>query len=289
MSSHPSPVSKFSSRDRVTILLAEYAAIQQMHAHYDVLNMSMTAVITAGITATWGLVLQAAFQAHAPIDNSVFVNSINVLALALFLTLSIWIRYATIHRCIVIVKLNRSYQIERELGMRQDSLFRYDAGKFSAPLDENCAVKRRPGGHSLELLLYLALSTLGGLTAFTFQLHLQGSWDLRNYILLVLLLTSPLLALLWAGFSKLDALEQLDGKVVVGFPWNMIFVLVMPINRGLRWFLNIGKQELNDTPPSSKNRRKRVTGRMSVTQGDLNDITAEDAGEAAENGDVKSL
>jgi hypothetical protein len=144
----------FSPENKIKVLLAEYQAIEQMHAHYDVLNMSMTAIITAGILALWGIVIQTAFQANSPFENSVFVDSVGILALTVFMALSVWIRYVTIHRCIVIQKLNRSHEIEGVLRMKQNTIFRYSAERLRAPIYTENA-KRRPGGHTLELLLYL--------------------------------------------------------------------------------------------------------------------------------------
>ena len=102
MNSEQSP---FNREEKVKLLLAEYEAIERMHAHYDVLNMSMTAIITAGVFTVWGITIQSAFQSHAPIDNLAFVNSVSVLALLLFSILSVWIRYTTIHRIIGIFSI----------------------------------------------------------------------------------------------------------------------------------------------------------------------------------------
>jgi hypothetical protein len=170
------------------------------------------------------------------------VNSVSIFALSLFFGLSVWIRYMTIHRCIIIQKLNRSHEIEKELGMMQNSVFRYDAAKLSAPLDSNIPLRRRPGGHTLELLLYVALSTFGGLTAVVFQWHIRLNWNTWNLPMLVLLLISPLLAVLWMAFCKLDAMEHIENSEV-GFPWNWLFSLIKPINGFFRWLLNIGKRK----------------------------------------------
>ena len=117
------PELRFSLENRLRILLTEYEAIERMHSHYDILNMSLMAVVTAGVFTIWGLVTQAAFQSNNPIENPSFVNDISILALVVFFVLSIWIRYMTIHRCIVIHKLNRSHEIERKLGMEQNLIF----------------------------------------------------------------------------------------------------------------------------------------------------------------------
>ena len=235
MNDCPSSISR-SPDDRLKVLLAEYDAIERMHAHYDILNMSMMAFVTAGVFTIWGLIIQTAFQPHAPVEDPFFVNSVSIFALLLFFGLSVWIRYMTIHRCIIIQKLNRSYEIEKELGMRQNSIFWYDAAKLSAPLDSNIPVRRRPGGHTLELLLYVALSTFGGFTAVVFQWHIRLNWNNWSITLLVLLLISPLLAILWMAFCKLDAMEHIE-NVEVGFPWNLLFPLIKPINRFFRYLL----------------------------------------------------
>ena len=243
MDGRSSPASQFDLKDTIKVLLAEYKAIERMHAHYDILNMSMTAVITAGVFTVWGIVIQTAFQPHAPIDNPTFVDSVSVLALALWLVLSVWVRYMTIHRCIVIQKLNRSHEIESVLRMKQNSIFRYKSQKLIAAPDSD-TVKRRPGGHTLELLLYLSLSTFGGLIALVFQWHIRMNFIPLNYILIGLLLISPLLALLWAAFCRLDAVQYMAGKVEVGLPWSILFSVVEPINRFLRWLLNIRMYEV---------------------------------------------
>jgi hypothetical protein len=227
----------FSPENKIKILLAEYQAIEQMHAHYDILNMSMTAIITAGILTLWGIVIQTAFQANSPLDSQVFVNSISVLALTLFFVLSIWIRYTTIHRCIVIQKLNRSHEIENILKMKQNLIFRYNAERFRAPIDSDNA-KRRPGGHTLELFLYLSLSTIGGIIAFIFQCHVWANWAFTSYIIVGSLVISPFMTILWMSFCKFDVITTIKGRVEVGFPWNFLFIFVIPINNFLRRLIN---------------------------------------------------
>jgi hypothetical protein len=69
----------------------------------------------------WGIVIQAAFQPHMPISDPAFANAIFLLALAIYAVLSVWIRYTTIHRCIVIRKLDRSHEIEQELERRSSN------------------------------------------------------------------------------------------------------------------------------------------------------------------------
>jgi len=230
--------STLDSDANLKVLLAEYNAIERMHAHYDVLNMSMTAIITAGVFTIWSIVVQSAFQPHAPINNPLFVNSVSVLALLLFAVLSVWIRYVTVHRCIVIRKLSRSHEIEKQLQMRQNLIFRYDPERFRAPITSDKA-RRRPGGHTLELLLYLALSIFGVIIAFLFQWHIQLRWTLKSYILIAFLGITPLFAILWMTFCKLDAIVQMEGEVEVGLPWNLLFSIAEPINKSLRRLANL--------------------------------------------------
>lgn len=240
MNSESSPAPQFSAQDKLRILLAEYKAIERMHAHYDVLNMSMMAVVTAGVFTIWGLVIQSAFQSSTPVGSAAFVNSASVLAVVLFLVLSVWIRYMTIHRCIVILKLNRSAEIEQELGMKQNLIFRYDVERLSAPLDsDGLLLRRRPGGHTLELLLYLSLSAFGGVTALMLQWCARLVWTPRSCLLIGLLLLCPPLAVLWMTFCKMDAMEHVPGSVV-GFPWNALFALARPVNKVVRHLLNLG-------------------------------------------------
>jgi len=236
-------VSPFNKAETIKILLAEYAAIEAMHAHYDLLNMSMTAIVTAGVFTVWGIVIQSAFQPHFPVDNKTFVNSVAVLAFLLFIVLSVWIRYTTIHRCIVIKKLNRSHEIEAILRMKQNQVFRYKPEQLTAPLTSEEA-KRRPGGHTLELLLYLSLSTFGGIIALLFEWHVKSEWAFKNYVLIIILLLAPLLAILWMTFCKMDATLHIRGKVSVGLPWNFLFAVATPINSFLRRLANARKSEL---------------------------------------------
>ena len=237
-------LSPFSKEEKIKLLLIEYESIERMHIHYDVLNMSMTAIITAGVFTVWGIVIQSAFQNHSPIDQHLFVNSVSILAFLLFMVLSVWIRYTTIHRCIVIKKLSRSHEIEQILRMKQNLIFRYDSWKLKAPLTADDMVRRRPGGHTLELLLYLSLSTFGGIIALLYQWHMKSSWDFENYILVVLLLIAPMLAAFWMTFCKLDAMVSIKGKTTVGLPWNILFAIVEPINRVLRRLINWREKEV---------------------------------------------
>jgi len=236
-------VENISIAEKVKILLTEYEAIEKMHAHYDVLNMSMTAIITAGVFTVWGIVIQSAFQSHPPTSQLLFVNSVSILALLLFMVLSVWIRYTTIHRCIVIKKLNRSHEIEETLGMKQNLIFHYDPQKFEMPFTSDDAV-RRPGGHTLELLLYLSLSTFGGMIALLFQWHLKSSWTEKSYVLISLLIIAPVFAVLWMTFCKLDAMISIKGKATIGFPWNILFAIIKPITKFSRWLVNLKKGEI---------------------------------------------
>jgi len=227
----------FSTENKIKILLAEYQAIEQMHIHFDVLNMSMTAIITAGVLALWGLVIQTAFQANLPFENSVFVNSISILSMVIFVVLSVWIRYTTIHRCIVIQKLNRSHEIENTLRMKQNLIFRYNAERLRAPVDSDIA-KRRPGGHTLELFLYLSLTAIGYVISSIFQWHIRATWTVTSHIIIGFLLISPVMAILWTTFCKFDVVTTMKGKVEVGPPWNLLFTIIKPINVFLRWLFN---------------------------------------------------
>jgi hypothetical protein len=235
---------RLNNEDLIKIYLAEYDAIERLHIHYDTLNMNMTAFITAGIITVWGIVIQAAFQADSLIYNSTFVNIVSVLALVLFAILSIWIRYLTIHRCIVIQKLIRSHKIEKAFGITQNSIFILNPANLYGDINSDF-VRRRPGGHTLELFLYFMLSTFGGTIAFLFQLHLRTRFTYKSFMLIGLLIICLILAILWMSFCKLDAVKHMEqeGPVPVGLPWNYLFIVVKPINSFLRWFINFNKRE----------------------------------------------
>lgn len=220
-------------KENVLLYLEEYKAIEQMHIHYDTINASMTVVVTAGTFALWGIILQTGFQSpDYPYEDLSFANSISALALTVLAVLSIWIRYLTIHRCIVIQKLERSHEIERILGMKQNLLFFRNMSSLKIPEEDDSSSgwKTKPGGHTLELLLYFFLSFIGIVLASIFQWHNRCVWEDVNKILFGILLITPFLSVIWIAFCRLDAIKTISGKVEVGFPWSFLFTFIKPIN-----------------------------------------------------------
>ncbi len=222
-----------SDENYIKVLLEEYAAIERMHAHYDVINMSLLAIITAGVFAFWGIIIQTRFQSDFIDKEYLFANSVGVLSYLLLIILSVWVRYMTIHRCIVYKKLDRSQDIEDKLGMMQNKLFKYDRKKLSAPIDSD-QIKRRPGGHTLELLLYFSLSTFGGVISLIFLWEIKDGFTFGNALLFVSLFFAPILSTFWMGFCKLDAMQTMRNKVEVGLPWSVLFPTIILVNKFLR-------------------------------------------------------
>lgn len=222
---------------KIQLLLAEYTAIEQMHAHYDVLNMTMTAAVTAGTLALWGIIVQTSFQSEDAYKSTLYVNNITALAIAMMLVLGVWVRYLTIHRCIVIKKLRRSHKIEKILGMKQNRIFRGNPNKLRNPgkdtkrLDN---VRTRPGGHTLELLLYLSLTILGTVIASILQLSVYDQWRLTSILMIGILVIAQISSLFWMARCKLDVVGMIKGKVEMGFPWTVLFDAIAPVNKFLR-------------------------------------------------------
>jgi hypothetical protein len=129
--------------------------------------------------------------------------------------------------------------------MEQNSIFKYNYSKLKEDIASNIQTKRRPGGHSLELLLYFSLSTFGGLLALILQWHIRDQWEGINLFLVIILVTSPFISILWMTFCKLDAAEYIPG-CNLGMPWNLFSKVAIPINRFARWFFNLGSISIRD-------------------------------------------
>jgi hypothetical protein len=126
------------------VLLEEYRAIVAMHKHFDTMNLSMMSTITAGVFVLWGIMLGG---------QNISPFFLIILATVVFLVLTTWIRYMSIHRSIIVRKLARASLIEKQLGMKQNLIFQYN--------DDVRQHRRRPGAHATEIVVYWLLTLLG--------------------------------------------------------------------------------------------------------------------------------
>jgi len=177
--------------DRDT-LLAEYEAIVNMHMHYDNINMGMLALVTAGVFVLWSTILQ----------KSITTSLMIAVHWSTFLVLSIWIRYLSVHRRIIVIKLSRSHEIEAELGMDQNTRFRFE-NRMTWP-------RKRPGGHSLELSLYMALTLFGVFVALASALP-ASTTGVPGRLLTLGAILPVLIAVWWSANCRVDVLQHIHG------------------------------------------------------------------------------
>jgi hypothetical protein len=74
--------------------------------------------------------------------------------------------------------------------------------------------------------------------ALIFEWHNRVNWGFISYIIVSLLIISPVLTILWMSFCKFDVVTTIKEKVEIGFPWNLLFIVVIPTNSLLRWLIN---------------------------------------------------
>lgn len=198
---------------RDKILMFEYCRAQEMATHYDRTNMQFTSIVTATVFVSWGLVFRVDIG-EIPILK--IPPLIVLIETFIFFMLYNWIQYTTIHRRIVVRKLNRIHEIERELGMKQHLMFKYDPN----------FVMRRPGGHSTEILLFGVLSSFGVCIALYSQLPPVCISLWRNYVcthwrpgdwLVFIVSVAPILLMFRHGLRcKKDVAFFIEGYVP---PW----------------------------------------------------------------------
>ena len=204
-------------------LLEEYRAITDLHKHFDMMNLSMMSTVTAGVFVLWGAMLSGV-PGNLPPTVAV------ILATIVFFVLTSSIRYMSIHRSIVTRKLARACEIERVLGMRQNSIFEYD--------DETRRTRRRPGAHAAGIAVYLLLTFLGS----TVMVHNCLAFAAKSspthptliitimsvWYLIPVLLFQGLFALYWSILCRVLVVEVV--------PYYQL-----PTNALMRWiFVNIG-------------------------------------------------
>jgi len=160
--------------------------------HYDNINMSLLALVTAGVFVLWSTILQKDLAPE-------LILAIHWLT---FFVLSIWIRYLSVHRRIIVIKLSRAHDLETFLGMEQHSRFRYEL--------RNAWPRKRPGGHSLELSLYIALTLLGVSVALA-GIFPASQASARGSVLLVLAFLPVVIAFWWAAHCRVDVLQHIKG------------------------------------------------------------------------------
>lgn len=175
-------INSTQENDKTEIFLKEYEATQEMALHYDSMNMQFSTYISAAVFLLWGLVLQ--------IDD-IKKASFLIVMVELFTTaiLTMWIQYITIHRRIVVMKFDRIHEIEKKYDMLQHRMFRYDERRRLRGKS-----LRRPGGHTIEIILYYVLVGFGVIIA----LWAQSPWPNAGYLTFLLSLL-PLLPLQTLG------------------------------------------------------------------------------------------
>lgn len=128
--------------------LVEYTATQDAYLHYDNYSWHVGAVLIAGITVLWGFIIEKAIQSE----------TLEPIALAVTLLMSVWMFYAHHNRQIYLSKLHRIWELEDILGFQQHRRWR------KAP-NTRCSGYRTfgPNGHVLDLAVYWLVS-LGTVT-----------------------------------------------------------------------------------------------------------------------------
>ena len=205
------------------VLLEEYKVIANMHEHFDNMNLSMMSTIIAGVFVLWGIMLTVS----AP---WVFVVTMEILV---FLILSGWIRYMSIHRGIVVRKLTRAHEIEEMLDMRQNLIFRDD--------DKIKRKRHRPGAHSVEIWIFLFLVALGSVVTLCTCLGVTFEGEV------------PFSEILKITLSKLPCILVALAPLPLGAYWGIVCRVEvaqvipfyrLPENRFLKWLLvRVGRYE----------------------------------------------
>jgi hypothetical protein len=198
---------------RDKILMFEYYRAQEMATHYDRTNMQFTSIVTAAVFVLWGLVFQVDIGEIPILKIPLLIVFIETF---IFFILYIWIQYTTIHRRIVVRKFNRVHEIERELGMKQHLMFKYNPN----------LVMRRPGGHSTEIILFGVLSSFGVCIALYSQAppvcislwwnYVLTHWRLGDWLLFIVSVVPIPLMIRHGLVCKKDVVSFIEGYVP---PW----------------------------------------------------------------------
>lgn len=214
---------------REQILLAEYGEIQKLHVHYDTINMHWMSIITAGVSVLWGIIFRTEV-----VKSPTYVT---FLELFIFAILCTWIQMMSIHRRIVVLKLSRSHEIEEELGMDQDSRFRYDRKKEWRV--------RRPGGHGSELMLYFVFTLFGVFISLYAQLspfapvytdsitrylsawvnNISSSLNLIEWLRMIASILPILWAVYWIPRCRVDVAQFIRGFELPPRPISWLYRL----------------------------------------------------------------
>jgi hypothetical protein len=189
----------------------EYKIIEDLHKHYDTINMSIMALLVAGAIGVWGFVFQ---QASVVKPTTTFL-----VEWLTFVILCIWVQYVAIHRTIIVLKLNRAREIERMLGMKQNLIF---------------ACRPRLRGQTLELATFFALTIFGFVFSTYFQVglnnpqittisaivaNIRSNWTMLHVIRLILSALPCGIAIFWLTRCRTQVVNAMEDYTPRRFKW----------------------------------------------------------------------
>ena len=154
-------------------MLVEYSAAQMDYIHNDKFPWNIGTILVAGAFIFWGIIIGSP-------DEKMDLKVLGVASSLVSLLLSTWIFFFHHYRQTAIFKLDRMYEIEKELNMESHIRWYRRGGKI--PRYKNFG----PSGHTMALFVY-AFTSLGAVIIGFFKNNLQLSlWLLPPVILTVL-------------------------------------------------------------------------------------------------------